>query len=540
MACIELDKLSFHYPEEEQAAIRSISLTVDKGDFIVIGGPSGCGKTTLLKLLKKELTPVGRMTGQIRMSDMGVGFVFQDPENQIVMDNVLSELVFGMENEQLGTGEMRQRVAEMVHFFGMEDLLDQDTRHLSGGQKQLMNVASVLLQKPDLLLLDEPTSQLDPVQAKALIQFVHRLNEEFGMTIIMVEHRLEELYPIADRVILMEKGSVAYEGTARTVVSTVWKNQDNKFLPFLPAIAKLYYTFADLSYDTRVPLSVKEAQRWLSDLSIGMVEHKREVSSEQALPLLEMNHVSFKYEKRAPMILKDISLEVRKGDFLTVVGGNASGKTTLLKIIASILKPYSGKVRLNGKQVSKKSSCRMGYLPQNPLLCFMCETLQEEILELAVRYDIPLPEERMRSIANRLGIESILEKHTHDCSGGEQQKAALATLLFIEPDLLLIDEPTKGMDAVSKDQFSVMLDDLHQDGMTILMVTHDIEFAARHASRCAWLFDGRITADGTVREVLDHHYFYTTTINRVSQNADVPTVLTVEEAYKTWNLHVPS
>jgi energy-coupling factor transport system ATP-binding protein len=541
MAYIELNEVSFRYPDAENCAIQSLSLSVEKGDFVVIGGPSGCGKTTLLKLLKEQLTPVGQINGRIQVEENEIGYVFQNPENQIVMDNVLSELVFGLENQQMTTKEMRQRVAEMVHFFGMEHLLNIETQHLSGGQKQLLNVASVLLLKPGLLLLDEPTSQLDPVQSKELIQFVKRLNEEFGMTIILVEHRLEELFAIADTVILMDEGKIAYEGQARSVISRVWNDQHEGFLPFLPSVSKLFYCFREGGDERRVPLSVKEGQRWLSGLNVGQErthEEKPRPHTEQQ-KMLQVKGVSYKYHKQGPMVLKNVCLDIEEGDFLAVVGGNGSGKTTLLKVLSSISNPFRGKVKLYGESVHKKkpeSTCRIGYLPQNPLLCFMCETLEEEFEELASRFDIRNEWNRMEEITRRLGIADVLTKHIHDCSGGEQQKAALATVLFINPDLLLIDEPTKGMDALSKIQFSQIVKDLHGDGMTIMMVTHDIEFAASHATRCAWLFDGMITAEGNVRDVLNNHYFYTTSINRVSQNTHLPTVLTLEEACDTWKI----
>ncbi|MFA9458746.1 ABC transporter ATP-binding protein [Halalkalibacter sp. AB-rgal2] len=557
MALIEMTNVSFRYPNEAVNALDQFSITIHKGEFIVVAGPSGCGKTTFLKLLKRELTPVGDMAGTIQYKGQQIeewneadrsneiGYVFQNPENQIVMEDVLSELVFGLENQGTEAVEMRQRIAEMVHFFGLEHLLHKETITLSGGQKQLINLASILLLKPKLLLLDEPTSQLDPVQAKEFLQFLRRLNEEFGMTIILVEHRLEDVFSLADRVTLLSEGSLAYEGKTKAVIEQVWTNQDSRFLSYLPSISRLFYHFHLEGSSKGFPITVKEAQNWLSHLAIdeakqaGNIELTKE---EKGCTLLQVKSIHYKYKKDSPLILKNLSLGVWESDFLAVVGGNGSGKTTLLKCCANIMQPLKGKVKWKNKSLpsykKKEWINAVGYLPQNPLLCFMAETLEEELLTIASRFNLDYAHERIETLTRDLGIQSILKKHIHDCSGGEQQKAALATVLLTEPKLLLIDEPTKGMDPISKRVFAKLLKQLHQNGMTILMVTHDIEFVAEHAKRCAWLFDGEITSIGQAEDVLKGNYFYTTTINRVTREAAVP-VLTLEEADSKWKTRVP-
>lgn len=559
MAIIEINNVSFQYPDEPVKALNDVTLSMEEAEFIVVAGPSGCGKTTLLKLLKSELTPVGNREGTVifygqqldliegncRLTD--VGYVFQNPENQIVMDEVLSELVFGLENQGFGTKEMRQRVAEMVQFFGLESLLHAETHTLSGGQKQLINLASVLLLKPKLLLLDEPTSQLDPVQAKEFLQFLRRLNEEFGMTIILVEHRLEDVFSLADRIIVMNEGSTLYDGSPKEVIHQILLEKDHRFISYLPSVSRLYDYFQTENYHwSDIPTTVKETHRWLHNLEhIAKVQIKNTSSNvEEKAALLEVSNIYYKYTKESPFVLKNLSLTVREGDFLAIVGGNGSGKSTLLKCCTNIAKPLKGSIKLNNKKMkSYKQEAlakAVGYLPQNPLLCFMGETLEEELTNIALRFDIPNPKERITMLTEQLGITSILQRHIHDCSGGEQQKAALATILIHQPTLLVIDEPTKGMDPVSKQQFAQLLKSLHGKGKTILMVTHDIEFAAEHAERCAWLFDGSITTEGSMEEVLPGNYFYTTTINRVTRKIGVPEVLTLEEAVSAWNIPVQS
>ncbi|WP_216647544.1 ABC transporter ATP-binding protein [Bacillus sp. THAF10] len=543
--------VSFGYPDEKENAVQCVSLHINQGEFVAIGGPSGCGKTTLLKLLKKELTPVGKLTGSIHYKnqelDEGlsseIGYVFQNPENQMVMDNVLSELVFGLENHGVKTSEMRQRVAEMVDFFGLEELLHEDTITLSGGQKQLINLASILLLKPKVLLLDEPTSQLDPVQAKEFLQFLRRLNEEFGITIILVEHRLEDVYALADKLMLMASGKLVYHDMMKDVIDEIWKNQDQRFLPYLPSLSKLFFLHHKNGYEANdIPVTVKEAQNWLNHSLSGIADQK-EKGIETALEkeekvILQIRNLHFKYSNNTPYILKNLTLDVREGELLAIVGGNGSGKTTLLKCCVNMLKPLKGRVELDKKKIGSFQKQGMeqhiGYLPQNPLLCFMTETLEEELATIASRLHLERAEERINSILEELALQDMQKRHLHDCSGGEQQKAALATILLHRPRIMLIDEPTKGMDPISKQNFAGVIKQLQKSGITIIMVTHDIEFVAEHATRCAWLFDGEISSIGRTEDVLKGNYFYTTTINRVTRDTGYLEALTLEEASAAW------
>ncbi|WP_026907085.1 ABC transporter ATP-binding protein [Paucisalibacillus globulus] len=553
MEIFKIKDLSFKYPDTEEKALNHLSLTIYAGEFVVICGPSGCGKSTLLRLMKKDLSPFGDTSGDIlyvgkSLNDWDektlvedIGFLFQDPDNQIIMEDVLQEIVFGLENIGCSNVEMRKRVAELVHTFGYEQLLDKKVSELSGGQKQILNLLSILLLKPKVLLLDEPTSQLDPIAAKDLLLILERLNTELGITIILVEHRLEELFDLADRVMMMDKGDIACNGTSREVIHAIHQQQDQRFLLYLPAVSLLYL---EKSLDTSmegIPLNVKHCKAWMSSVSSKissnvMVSEQKAISNER--PIIELKDVFYQFNKDLPMVLRDLNIQVNTGDFHAIIGGNGSGKTTLLKVCLGILKPQRGTVRIFGKKYSKKLGLelykKIAYIPQNPLTFFVQDSIEKEMYHIAQERNIKNPELIITKRLQQLGINHLRKKHPYDCSGGEIQKAALACMLMEEPEILFIDEPTKGLDPISKQQLAKILNQLHLDGITIIMVTHDIEFAAQHATTCAMMFNGNITVEASPEKLFKGNYFYTTTMNRVTQNSDFPEVLTLEEAKALW------
>ncbi|MUV37569.1 Energy-coupling factor transporter ATP-binding protein EcfA [Lentibacillus sp. JNUCC-1] len=551
MDAFNIDEVTFFYPDMDAPALKNVSLRISEGTFTVVCGPSGCGKTTLLRLLKQELAPAGLITGQISyfgtpLADWDekklmeeVGLVFQDPDNQIVMDDVMQELVFAMENLGYDRFEMRRRVAEMVHFFGMEAMLDQKPSELSGGQKQMLNLLSVLLLKPSVLLLDEPTSQLDPIAAKELITMLERLNEELGMTIVLVEHRLEELFSVADKVVMMDKGTIAVVGPSREVIKQLYNGQS--YLPYIPTLPALYLEKSWEAEAGKLPLTVKDTKAWLNTyqnllFSREPSANKHPHSGKSAF--LELDRIFFQYGRHAPLILKNLSLKVGHGDYLALVGGNGSGKTTLLKACIGMIQPQRGTAKLSGKPVHKlkgdELSRVMAYLPQNPRTYFLHDTVRKEMAAVLADMDGKKQVGTIAEMASRFELQHLLDRHPYDLSGGEMQKAALACMLLGEPDVLLIDEPTKGLDPAFKQQLADILKELNQSGLTIVMVTHDIEFAAEGAHTCAMLFDGEITAIGTPAELFKGNYFYTTAINRATRNGQHPGALTLGEAVQTW------
>lgn len=553
MATFEINKLSFRYPDEEVNALNDISFHVNNGDFVVLCGASGSGKTTLLRLLKEELAPFGNRSGEIlymgkQLSEWDeqtlasdIGFVFQDPENQIVMDEVIQEIVFGMENLNVPQIEMKKRLAELVHFFGIDDLLYKNTTNLSGGQKQIINLLSILLLRPKVLLLDEPTSQLDPVAAKELIQILERLNNETGMTIIIVEHRLEDLFSIASQVVMLDCGEIVYRGTSGEVTQAIFKQGDERFITYLPSVARLYLEKEVKPNAMDIPLNVKETRQWLETKQFDVIHKERfleESRKETDATLIELNKIYFKYEKDSPLVLKNCSLQIKQGEFFSLVGGNGSGKSTLLCLSMGLLKQQRGKVTYLKKQLGKYQLNELvnhfAYLPQHPLSFYIEDTIEKEMNAIIHKYQIEHGEQKKMEISTRLQIRDFLSRHPNDLSGGELQRATLACLLLENPNVLFIDEPTKGLDPVSKQVLAELLLELQAEGLTIFMVTHDIEFAVQYVDRCAILFNGNIAAEGTPEQLFKGNYFYTTAINRATMIHDELEVLTLEEALKTW------
>ena len=546
MEILHIENLSFKYPKTENNAVDSVSLNVGSGDFIVICGESGCGKTTLLKLLKKELSPAGEKSGYIfykgieqeklddKTSSSEIGYVLQNPDNQIVTDKVWHELAFGLENMGVSTEVIRRRVGEMASYFGISEWFRKKTDELSGGQKQLLNLASVMVMQPKILILDEPTSQLDPIAASDFIATLQKLNREFGLTILLAEHRLEDVFPIADKVLLMDKGKALLYDSPKNIGKRLSKIQyDHPMLLGLPSAVRI---FEALNIVDECPLTVKEGKDFLErhfdapqETELG---NEYNHSGDTAI---ELKKVWFRYERDLPDILRGTSLQVWRGEFYCILGGNGTGKTTALNVISGLNKAYRGKVLIGDKPLRdyKGNSLYRGnlaLLPQNPQTVFIKDNVREDLLEILEALEIPKTKraEMTEKTAAKIGITHLLDKHPYDLSGGEQQKCALAKILLLEPRILLLDEPTKGLDAYSKHVRKGILQELKSDGMTILAVTHDVEFAAENADRCALFFDGEILSADVPEKFFAENNFYTTAANRMSRRL-FPNAVTCEQ-----------
>lgn len=547
MELLTLKNVTFAY-SEHQKVLNNVSLNVDAGEFIVLCGPSGCGKTTLLRLLKKEIAPTGIFTGDIRYEGTNfehcsarklveeIGFVMQNPDNQIVMDEVLQEILFALENLNYSHLEMRKRVAELVNFFGVEDLLKCKPSELSGGQKQMINLLSVLLLQPKVLLLDEPTSQLDPIAARELITLLERLNKEMGLTIILAEHRLEDLFAIADSVYMMDSGKIVHSGSSQALVEKLYEQKDEAFISYLPATCKLYMEVEKAPLVDSIPLHIKGGRKWINKQRSRQLDNEGPSYSTppSSEPILKVKNVFFQYERTSPVILKGFSFQLYKGEYVALVGGNGSGKTTALKACIGNIKPQRGKAILYDKPAHKLKGKelyeRIAYLPQNPITYFVHDTIGDEMVATVEKFQVENGQQIIHDLLTTFGIHHLRDRHPHDCSGGEIQRAALACMLIGQPEVLVIDEPTKGLDPLSKKNFADLLGQLNNKGLTIMMVTHDIEFAAENAMRCAMIFDGEITAEGTPHQLFKGNYFYTTAMNRLTRASSVTEVLTLEEA----------
>ncbi len=525
MEQIKVDNLSFSYPNGS-AALEDITLSVKKGEFITLCGKSGCGKTTLLRLLKPSVSPFGNISGNILFEGKNlkeyserdeaekIGFVMQSPENQIVTDKVWHELAFGLESLGLKTEEIRARVSEMASFFGIGDWFYKKTSELSGGQKQILNLASVMVIGPSVLILDEPTSQLDPIASQEFLNVLKKINRELGTTIILSEHRLEEAIPICDRVLVMDEGRIIAEGKS----GEVYKKLKGIKHPMERAFPAPMRIFGTIDKDGNLPDTVCGGRERL----ISFAENnplfpeaikKSEPQAEKEYAI-EIKDAFFRYEKNMPDVLKGLNIKVPKGGIYAILGGNGSGKTTALSVMCGINTPYRGSVLIGGKPISKIGNLYsgiLGVLPQNPQTLFVKKTVYLDLLEVLQ------DEEKVHAVASVCRIENLLQSHPYDLSGGEQQRAALAKVLLKEPEILLLDEPTKGMDAHFKETFADILESLKKAGKTIVLVSHDIEFCAEYADTCALMFDGAITSKGAPREFFKGKNFYTTSSNRMAR-----------------------
>lgn len=529
MELLAIKDMSFRYAGSDSAAISGVSFSVERGDFLAVCGATGSGKSTLLRLIKRELAPRGKAEGEIlfcgkplcelddRKAAQKIGYVAQRPEEQIVTDRVWHELAFGLENLGLPTGVIRRRVAETACFFGIEEWFDKSTDELSGGQKQLLSLASVMVMQPELLLLDEPTARLDPIAAGDFINAVARLNRELSLTVIMISHCLEDVLPVANRVLALEGGRVAEYDETRKAVGKI------KNIPALaralPAAARLY---SRLGADCECPLTVREGR--------DLIEHNFG-SSVRALPpeeyvhsknvALEFSGVYFRYSREQEDVLRGLELKVYENEIFCLLGGNGSGKSTALAAAAGLIKPYAGNIRVFGKKVTDREFARAGLLtllPQDVQTVFIKSTVRAELADANVTEGALTQE-----------LDRLMDRHPYDLSGGQQQLLALAKALAARPRLLLLDEPTRGLDAGAKAEFVSVLRKLRDGGMTVVLVTHDAELAAEISDRCALFFRGEIVADDVPRRFFSGNSFYTTAANRICRGY-YDLVATVDDA----------
>ncbi|MCL1905711.1 MAG: ATP-binding cassette domain-containing protein [Clostridiales bacterium] len=526
-----VEHLTFFYPGEQRPALRDISLSLPAGHFTLLIGPSGGGKTTLLRHFKSVLTPNGSRRGSVyfmghpletvdqRTQAARIAFVRQDPENQIVTDKVWHELAFGLESLGRGQADIRLKVAEMASFFGMEEWFHADTATLSGGQKQILNLAAALVMQPDVLLLDEPTSQLDPIAAGEFLSALLRVNRELGVAVVLSEQRLEEALPLADDLLVLEDGCLIAAGPPRRVAQYLKERRDPMFAA-LPTPLRVY---AAVENKLDCPLTVGEGRQWLTELSLGrpLLPQPREKELTPAgEDLAELSEIWFRYEKESPDVLRGLELSLKKGEILAILGGNGAGKTTLLRLIRGLIKPVRGKIKI------PEHSLPMALLPQNPQTLFTRPTVEEDLANMLKGGPEDGP--RLAEVVRLCRLQGLLKRHPYDLSGGEQQRAALAKLLLAKPRLLLLDEPTKGLDAAFKRQLAKILRELTDGGVSVIMVSHDVEFCAAVATRCALLFAGEIISQGAVREFFAGHSFYTTAANRMARHL-LPAAVTAED-----------
>jgi len=566
MNLVEIKDFGFSYPESSRKVLEHVNLNIKEGTLNVIMGRSGCGKSTLLRQLKSVLAPAGEKEGKIlyrnipledtdhRTQSQEIGFVMQNPDNQIVTDKVWHELAFGLESLGYDNATIRLRVAEMASYFGIQKWFYKNVSELSGGQKQLLNLASVMAMHPSLLILDEPTSQLDPIAASDFLETVKKINRDIGTTVLLTEHRLQDIIPYADRVFVMDEGTLFLEGTPREI-GTKLKEQHHGMFLSMPVPMQIY---AGTDSSLTCPLTVSEGRQWIREYieekgikkeqiqqanqrlerqgekneneTAGFFGHLKR-QKENTPPAIQMKDVWFRYEKDSPDVIQNLSLEVKKGEFYALVGGNGTGKSTTLSLLGRVHQPYSGRIYLDGKDLRSFSDRELycgylGVLPQNPQSIFLKKTVLEDLYSViggrkekpSNEYPISMKKEKaIEGIVSLTHLEGLLERHPYDLSGGEQQRLALAKVLLLRPKILLMDEPTKGMDAEYKEELGGILKKLQSHGMTIFMISHDVEFVAEYADTTGLFFEGNIVTSKKTRDFFAGNNFYTTAANRMAR-----------------------
>lgn len=506
MAQIEIENLIFTYAGADKAAVKNISLKINEGDFIVVCGKSGCGKSTLLRSMKPAIRPFGKAEGKVlyegkdideigeREQAESIGFVMQNPEHQIVTDKVWHELAFGPESLGMKPEEIRLRVAEMSEYFGIGGWYFESVDKLSGGQKQLLNLAAVMAMHPKIMILDEPTAQLDPIAAESFLDTLNKINKDLGITIVLSEHRLNQVLDYADKVLVMQEGKAILCDTPKNTVSLI---KDRELLKLMPVPSQLFQICRGHG---EIPLSVSEGRKWINSLELESKEErenffKTSCDNIEREIALECKNLWFRYERSGADIINGLNLKIEKGEVFAILGGNGCGKTTTMSLLSQINKPYRGKLNVNGK---------ISALPQNVQTLFHKETVREEVC------NVP------NKIIEKLELSKLLDRHPYDLSGGEQQRLALSKVLAANPDILLLDEPTKGIDSIYKEKLGGILEQLKSEGKTIVIVSHDVDFCGEFADRCGLFANGSIIAVNNYRDFFSGNRFYTTTVNKMA------------------------
>lgn len=514
MKLLEVKNYCFTYKNSSRRVLSNVSFEAYEGELILVCGATACGKTTLLRGLKPELSPVGEKSGEIiycgnplseadeRTTAAEIGYVMQRPENQTVTDRVRSELSFGGESLGMPQAEIQRSVAETAAYFGLERLLSESTSTLSGGQRQLLNLASVMAVSPKLIILDEPTAQLDPVAAGDFIRTLYRITRELSVTVIISEHRFEELLPLADKVLFLENGEVSSFGTPKEAAERLMESKEMR--PSLPAGLQLYSSFGKDSLKGELPLTISEGRRLLAE-NFTFPDEKNDNETAQSEASIEteisLKNLYFTYNSRKADVVSGLSLDIKSGEVFALLGSNGSGKSTLLSLICGMEKPYRGKVELAGKALKKYGREEL----YGKILAVLPQDVQSTFLYDSVGEELEFTEDK--SIYD---FTALYDTHPYDLSGGQQQLLGIKKLLSSEPRIILLDEPTKGLDGSFRDRIAEIITELKHQGRTILLVTHDTELAAAVSDRCGIFFDGTVTSVSTPYKLMSRSMYYTT------------------------------
>ncbi|MGF2385394.1 ABC transporter ATP-binding protein [Lentilactobacillus otakiensis] len=527
---IKVDHLTFTYPDQTTPVIDGVNLVINCGDFVVLAGATGSGKTTLINHFKKELVPNGQRQGKVLIhqqpiSDLSklesaktVGYVGQNPATQPIMPTVVDELAFALENVGESSAEIERRIAELANYLGLDQLLHQPIEALSGGQLQLVNLASVLILRPEVILLDEPTAQLDPLSTQHFFEVLARIHDELGMTIVLTEHNLGSVLALANRLVLLQNHQIDYDGQPRFGLTKM--ADDSKLKYFVPQVSQIF--LGTDSYLDNLPISVAEGQAAIRDWKLrfnGDLEQNEQ--TDLTASILTATDLTFSFDHQQNVI-DHLDLDLKAGDWLSIVGKNGSGKSTLLSILAGLRVPQHGKAKYDGQVVWKmatlKRNQRISFLSQTPTLQFGASTVGEELTRQAQALQLDFPDKQVKMMIDRLNLTSVINQSPFDLSGGQQQLLGIALALMAEPDLLILDEPTKGLDPYTKHFLGRLLHEINANGTTILVASHDMAFCATYSKHCAFMFDGHLNTVLPTRAFFADNFFFTTPVNRLLRN----------------------
>ena len=523
LAIFKIEDLTYYYPETEIPAINKINLQIEEGEFLLIVGPSGCGKSTLARVLSGFIPSFygGSLHGQVYYKDRSIfnikrqrlhreiGLVFQNPERQLIMGNTEREIAFGMENLGIEPKEIARKIVEVASFLGLSELKERRSWELSSGEKQKLVIGAILAMTPQVLILDEPTSQLDPLSAEEILHALRRLSEELGYTIILIEHRLERCFHFADRIILLEEGEIKCDAPPGRF--SKWAIQ--KSSSFIPPVSKF---FAKKNSE-KVPLTVQEGRTILKNKIVSR-NHPIRPNDKYKKEIIKTKDLYYSYNNGTEA-LRGINLGFSQGEFNCILGENGAGKTTFLKLLIGILKPNRGKLFINNNDSSylnEEEIVKMiGYLSQNPNDYLFNESVEGELKYTMHNFGLT-DYKLIDDILNILDISQHKIRYPRELSTGERQRIALATVMVTQPDVLLLDEPTRGLDCELKTKLGKTLQALaREDKKTIILVTHDIEFASEFADRVILLSAGQVIAEGDKYEVLKDNLFYSSQVNKL-------------------------
>ena len=550
MSYIEIKDLTYCYPKETKPVLKHINLQLNKGEILFVVGESGSGKSTLGKCISGAVPNFygGTIQGNVSIDGQDiiemhhnkrareVTMVFQDPESQLIMNKVYREIAFGLENVGISNTEMKKRIWEAMQFSNILDIANREINTLSGGQKQRVAITSAIAYLPNCIILDEPTSQLDPSSAEDVIALIKKINDELGITIIIIEQRIDKWFDIADKILLLSKGEIAFAGNKQEL----YKVENEALLDFLPNYLKISKAL-DIE---DMPCGIRETRRAIETFTYEYNSPLLAQDLPNSEEIIKIENLSCKYEDN--LVIKDISTNIKKGEFISILGANGAGKSTFLKALMGLIN-YGGSIKVlknhfeNGKSSKKLSESFIknfngeygevkklkikdiariiGYVSQNPNDYISKETVYEELKFTLDNYNIK-DNEVIEDTLKALDIYKLKDRNPRDLSGGEIQRVAIASILVLKPKILLLDEPTRGLDAKVKRMLGEILLELNNNGTTVILVTHDVEFAAEYCDRFLLMFNGEIVGDGSREEVLGTGIYYTTTINKIFRNSN--------------------